>query len=213
MSQKLFVRNLSWSVTEDDLYELFGQAGTVNYVKIPTRREDGKPRGFAFIEMGSPEEAQQAIRQCNGTALYNRDIVVDFQDETKGGDAAGGGGGYGASAPPAKNAKLFVRNVAYSVTDGDLERYFQQAGSIVSVKIPTDRETGESKGFAFIEMASADEAENAITQLNNSALGGKAIIIEYQDPNRSRSGGGRPAGAGAGGYGGGNRGGGGGGRW
>jgi nucleolin len=192
MSQKLFVRNLSWSVSEDDLYDMFGQAGAVASVKIPTRIEDGKPRGFAFVEMASPEAAQQAIQQCNGLMLYDRDIVVTFQDDQKDRRTPS------ADNQATKNAKLFVRSLGYGVTEDDLTRLFQQAGQVISVKIPTDRETGASKGFAFVEMGSTDEAEQAIRALNNTPLAGRSISIDYQDPNRSkppsRSGGGYPSG-------------------
>jgi nucleolin len=194
MSQKLFVRNLSWAVTENELYDLFGQVGSVVSVKIPTRREDGKPRGFAFVEMASDDEAQQVIRKFNGTYLHDRDLVVGFQDDdNRGRDSYQG-------SPSAKNAKLFVRNIGYSTTEPELQKLFQQVGTVLSVKIPIDRETGTQKGFGFIEMASAEEAEQAIKQLNNSYIGGKEISIDYQDPNRSNS---RPRTGG--GYGGGGR--------
>jgi nucleolin len=180
MNAKLFVRNLSWSVTENDLYDLFGEVGEVLSVKIPTRREDGKPRGFAFVEMASQEIGQKAIQRFNGAMLHNRDLVVDFQDESR-------GSGGGSSSGPVKNAKLFVRNINYSVSEQTLQDLFQQAGTVYSVKIATDRDTGESKGFGFIEMGSAEEAQNAINTLNNTFLEGKEIIIDFQDPNRAKS--------------------------
>jgi nucleolin len=199
MNAKLFVRNLSWSVTENDLYDLFGEVGEVLSVKIPTRREDGKPRGFAFVEMGSTEAGQQVIRQFNGYMLQNRDLAVDFQDESRGGSS-------GASAPT-PNAKLFVRNISNTVTEGTLQELFQQVGTVSSVKIVMDRDTGESKGFGFVEMGSSEEAQQAIQTLNNTYLSGKEIAIDFQDPNRSsknkpRHGGGNynRAGGGGGGY-------------
>ncbi|WP_373531918.1 RNA recognition motif domain-containing protein [Vampirovibrio sp.] len=200
MNAKLFVRNLSWSVTENDLYELFGQSGEVISAKIPIRREDGKPRGFAFVEMASLQEGQQAIQSLNGYFLQGRDMVVDFQDENRG---SGGGGSASGSATgaPAKSAKLFVRSLSYGVSEADLEHCFQQAGHVVSVKIPTDRDTGEAKGFGFVEMASVEEAEQAIQRLNHTNLGGKDIVIDYQDASRNKS---KPAGgsrSGGGGYG------------
>lgn len=198
-SAKLFVRNLSWSVSEDDLYNLFSALGTVVSAKIPLRREDSKPRGFAFVEMGSPESAAQAISQYNGYALGGRDLVITYQDENQG----GGGGRYnsgGASSTATKNAKLFVRNVSNVVSEQDLQALFSQVGTVLSAKIPTDRETGMQKPFAFVEMASADEAEQAIQQINNTDFHGKTLDLDYQDPNRARSGGG-----GRGGYGGGGR--------
>lgn len=197
MNAKLFVRNLSWSVTENDLYELFGQSGEVISAKIPIRREDGKPRGFAFVEMASLPEGQQAIQSLNGYFLQGRDIVVDFQDENRG---TGGGGAASSAGVSAKSAKLFVRSLSYSVIESDLESLFQQVGNVVSVKIPTDRDTGESKGFGFVEMSSVEEAERAIQSLNQANLGGKEIVIDYQDANRSKS---KPTGGnrqGGGGY-------------
>jgi nucleolin len=182
MNQKLFIRNLSWSVSENDLYDLFSQAGAVVSVKIPTRQEDGKPKGFAFIEMGSPDAAQQAIRHCNGTMLYDRDIVVNFSD-----DSIRTGSSRLSSGASPKNAKLFVRNIGYSSSESELQGLFEKAGTVLSVKIPTDRDTGNQKGFAFIEMSSVSEAEQAINTLNNSYVDGKEIVIDYQDPNRSKS--------------------------
>lgn len=183
MNAKLFVRNLSWSVTEQDLYDLFGQSGEVLSAKIPLRREDGKPRGFAFVEMASLSDGQQAIQQLNGYFLQGRDLVVDFQDENRG---AGHGGSGAISSGNNKSNKLFVRSLSYSATEHDLESLFQQVGQVVSVKIPTDRDTGEPKGFGFVEMASVDEAEQAIQSLNHTNLGGKSIVIDYQDANRSK---------------------------
>lgn len=175
MNTKLFIRNLSWSVAENDLYDLFEQVGEVVSVKIPTRREDGKPRGFAFAEMGSPELAKAVIDKFNGHMLDNRDIVIDYQDENRG----------GGNKKPVKNSKLFVRNIDASVGEDALQSFFEKAGTVYSVKIITDRDTGESRGFGFVEMASADEAEEAINTLNNSNLGGGDLIIDFQDPNRS----------------------------
>ena len=182
MSTKLFIRNLSWSVTENDLYNLFGEVGEIISVKIPTRREDGKPRGFAFVEMENSTVAQAVIQKFNGYLLGNRDIVVDFQDENRG----GGGRPQGASSSP-KNSKLFIRNLSDSVSEHMLQELFQQAGTVYSVKIATDRDTGESKGFGFIEMASVNDAQQAIDTLNHVLVEGQEINIDFQDPNRAKS--------------------------
>lgn len=177
MNTKLFVRNLSWSITEKDLYTLFGEAGEVSSVVIPMRREDGKPRGFAFIEMESPEAGQKAIQCFNGFLLDGRDLVVDFQDEDRG----------IKSFQAEKSNKLFIRNVSYSVSEYELQELLQQVGTVISVRIPTDRDTGEQKGFAFAEMATANDAQQVIDSLNNSHLKGREIVISYQDSNRVRS--------------------------
>lgn len=183
MNAKLFVRNLSWSITEDNLYDLFGQVGDVISVKIPTRREDGKPRGFAFVEMGSAEDGQRAIDTLNGTFLHDRELAVSHQDEHRQG--ASGVGMRSSRISQPKSNKLFIRSLSYAVTEADLQQLFEQAGTVLTVKIPTDRDTGASKGFGFVEMASIDEAQTAIETLNQSNLKNKAILIDYQDPNRN----------------------------
>jgi RNA recognition motif-containing protein len=78
---KLFVANLSWSVTERDLKDLFGEYGDVIAVKIPLRKEDGKPRGFAFVEMASVEAATQAQAKLNQLPYKGRPLAVNFQEE------------------------------------------------------------------------------------------------------------------------------------
>ena len=180
MQTRLFVRNLSWSVTETHLYDLFSDVGDVVSVKIPTRQEDGKPRGFAFVEMQNNDLAQKAIHQLNGVIFQNRDLVVDFQDENRDKNVRGFG-------QAVKNSKLFVRNIHYSVTEPMLQAVFERVGLVHSVKIALDRETGDSKGFAFIEMVSTDAAQEAINTLNKSVLEGKEIMVNFQDPNRSKN--------------------------
>jgi RNA recognition motif-containing protein len=191
MSSKLFVANLSWSVTEAELENLFSQSGEVVSVRIPTDRDSGRPRGFAFVEMSNPEEAQQVIRQWNGSLLHNRDLAVTVQDESRGRGAAGGGGNGDQNAGPVtETSKLFVRNLSYSVTEDELTSLFGQAGTVVSVKVPVDRDTYQPKGFAFVEMGSPDEARQAISQLSGAMVSGRPMALDFQDPNRSRSGGG-----------------------
>lgn len=96
MSTKLYVGNLSFGITDDDLQQHFAQAGTVESVKIIEDRETGRSRGFAFVEMSSSEEAQAAIEQFNGQDLDGRNLVVNEarpREEGGGGNYRGGNGG------------------------------------------------------------------------------------------------------------------------
>ena len=105
MSTKLYVGNLSWQVSSDDLFEHFGQAGTVESANIVMDRETGRSRGFGFIEMGSSDAVAAAIEQFNGTDYQGRNLVVNEarpREENGGGGRGGGGnrggggrGGYG----------------------------------------------------------------------------------------------------------------------
>jgi cold-inducible RNA-binding protein len=77
MPAKLFVGNLSFQATEEDLRELFAQAGTVESVRIVTDQFTGRPRGFGFVEMSTKEEAAKAIEMLNGRLFRDRNLVVD----------------------------------------------------------------------------------------------------------------------------------------
>src|SRR5947209_17512178 len=77
MAAKLFVGNLSFQATEEDLRELFAQAGTVETVRIITDQVTGRPRGFGFVEMATKEEATKAIEMLNGRLFRDRKLVVD----------------------------------------------------------------------------------------------------------------------------------------
>ena len=109
-------------------------------------------------------------------------------------------------------AKLYVGNLPYSATEEELSTLFGQAGTVTSVAIIKDRETGRSKGFAFVEMSSSDEAQKAINMLTGHMLGGRDLRVSIARPRDEGGGGGGYGnrGGGRGGYG--NRGGGGGGR-
>ena len=92
MSAKLFVGNLSFNITENDLQDAFAAHGTVIEANLMMDRATGRPRGFAFVTMGSPEEAQKAIDALNGKAIDGRALTVNIarpREER----APGGGGG------------------------------------------------------------------------------------------------------------------------
>lgn len=106
--------------------------------------------------------------------------------------------------------KLYVGNLAYSVRDESLQTAFAQFGTVTSAKVMMDRETGRSKGFGFVEMSSATEAQAAINAMNGQALEGRAIVVNEARPREERPGGfgGGGGGGGRGPYGGGGGGGG-----
>lgn len=102
--------------------------------------------------------------------------------------------------------KLYVGNLAYGVTDADLETLFAPFGTVQSAQIIMDRDTGRSKGFGFVEMSSASEAQAAIDGLNGKDSGGRQLTVNEARPREERSGGGGGGGGGRGrGYGGGKR--------
>ena len=101
MSTKLFVGNLSFNTTENDLQDAFAAHGTVVEANLMMDRATGRPRGFGFVTMGSPEEAEKAINAMNGASLDGRALTVNIarpkEERPPGGggrrDFGGGGGG------------------------------------------------------------------------------------------------------------------------
>lgn len=86
-------------------------------------------------------------------------------------------------------SKLYVGNLAYSVSNSDLEQLFAQAGQVQSATVIMDKFSGQSKGFGFVEMANADEASKAIAQFNDSELKGRNIKVNEAKPRESSFGG------------------------
>ncbi len=82
------------------------------------------------------------------------------------------------------STKLFVGNLSFKLTESNIEELFAQSGTVVSVAIPTDRDTGRKRGFAFVEMQTAAEAEAAIRNLNGQNVDGRQIVVNESKPRR-----------------------------
>ena len=101
MGRKLYVGNLPYQTDESALQSLFAQSGNVESVSVVRDMATGRARGFAFVEMGSDEEAQQAINQCNGVELGGRALTVnEARPKTSGGGGGFDGGNSGRRSEP-----------------------------------------------------------------------------------------------------------------
>jgi len=101
METKIYVGNLSFATTEDELRELFAQAGTVASAALIKDRDSGQSKGFAFIEMSNQADAEKAIHMFNGKAFANRELKVNLARprEERSSSGYGRGGGYGHGGP------------------------------------------------------------------------------------------------------------------
>jgi RNA recognition motif-containing protein len=97
-------------------------------------------------------------------------------------------------------SKLYIGGLAYSTTSEGLREFFSQCGNVLSATVITDRFSGQSRGFGFVEMNTAEEAQTTISQLNGRELDGRRITVEISNPQAARTGGGggggRPGGGG-----------------
>lgn len=228
---KLFVAGLPDSISEDVLKQLFeATGGTVVQVSLPKDRTTGRPRGFGFVTMSSPQQAQSARDALDGSLQSGRSISVrPFQAEPprrgEGGppssrfDGRPGGGGGGGSGPRssgpgggpgAPDRTLYVGNLPYDCTQPELETLINGAtagnGQVVRVHMPMDPD-GRKRGFGFVTMSSAETAKAAAEALKTADLRGRRLVVNLAHPKGERPAGGGYAGGGGGGYGGGGGGG------
>lgn len=92
--------------------------------------------------------------------------------------------------------KLFVRNLPYTCTDEQLREIFEEAGTVVSAKVVTDRYTGKSRGFGFVEMSSAAEGKDAIEKINGKSIDGRTLEVDKAKESAPRENGGGSGGGG-----------------
>uniref|UniRef100_A0A8D3DB79 Nucleolin n=1 Tax=Scophthalmus maximus TaxID=52904 RepID=A0A8D3DB79_SCOMX len=175
-ARTLFIKNLPFSATPDDLKEIFEDAVDV---RLP-QGQNGSNRGIAYVEFKSEAEAEKMLEEAQGADVQGRSIMVDYVGEKsqKGAKVAVTGGGGGASKT------LVVNNLSFSATEEVLQSTFEKA---VSIRIP--QRDGRPKGFAFVEFESADDAKDALENLNNSEIEGRTIRLEYSQNSGGRDGG------------------------
>lgn len=162
MSHSLFIGSLSWNTTEHALSAHLSSVAPVLSVKIPLDRLSGKSRGFAFVDVASQEDAERIIAELNERELDGRTLHISIAKER---------------IEETEPCKLYIAGLADSVTENALQHHLSSAGVVTSVSIVTDRNTGRSRGFAFVETASEQDSDAIIQTLNGSLLENKSILV------------------------------------
>ncbi|KAM8875480.1 nucleolin [Spinachia spinachia] len=173
-ARTLFVKNLPFSATIDDLKEVFENAVDV---RLPPG-QNGSNRGIAYIEFKSEADAEKMLEGAQGADVQGRSIMVDYV-----GDKSQGQKGSMSQGAGAASKTLVVNNLSFTATEEALQATFEKA---VSIRIP--QRDGRPKGFAFVEFESAEEAKDALENLNNTDIEGRSIRLEYSQ-NSGRDGG------------------------
>ena len=203
MSVRLFVGNLPPRLCFPELEDLFIPFGTIVSADLMTDPTTGRSRGFGFVELESADAARAAIATLNGSLVEGQALTVNEANPGRGGASHDSSPRSSASSsgapsrPPsagprpasASGTRLFVGNLPYTATAADLERLFAEAGKVTSVSVMTDRATGQSKGFAFIEMGSKDDAVAAIKRFDGREGMGRILKVNEARPPERRSGG------------------------
>lgn len=195
-----FVGQLSWNVDDAWLKTEFETFGEVVSARVQMDRATGRSRGFGYVEFTTAASALAAVAET-GKEIDGRGVKIDLSlprapNPEKRAKAFGD-----AASPP--SLVLFVGNVSFDATEDAIWEAFGDHGEILSVRVPTDRDTQRPKGFAYVEFSSQDSATKAYEAMQGSELAGRALRLDYSQP-RDNSGGG---GGGRGGFGGRGRGG------
>ncbi|KAJ2402772.1 nuclear localization sequence binding protein [Coemansia sp. RSA 2559] len=199
----VFVGNLSFSVTDESLATAFGEFGEVVAARVAMQPNSDRSRGFGYVDFAT-EEARDKATSAGEFELEGRAVRMEKTD----GHARDGrqsraqqGGSQPSTNEPSK--VLFIGNMSFRSTEDSVRVAFEECGTVLSVRIITDRETGRPKGYGYIEFDTVEAAANAM-QWNGTDLDGRNIRLDYSTP-RTNGGGGR--GGGRGGFGGGRGGG------
>ncbi|MDP8999373.1 MAG: hypothetical protein M3O46_04605 [Myxococcota bacterium] len=210
---KLFVAGLPDSISEDVLKQLFeATGGKVVSVSLPKDRMTGRPRGFGFVTLATPDEAQAARDALDGSMQAGKSISVrPFQAEPPRRDSQGGpgqraggvgatgraGGPMGGAGPASPDRTLYVGNLPYDTTQEEVQILINGVApdGVVRVHLPMDAD-GRKRGFGFVTMASSEAAKAAADLLRSADLRGRRLVVNLAHPKGERPP--RPEGGGGG---------------
>ncbi len=190
---KLFVAGLPDSISEDVLKQLFeATGGKVVSVSLPKDRMTGRPRGFGFVTLATPQEAQAARDALDGSLQAGKSISVrPFQAEPPKRDGAGPrsgpGGGRGPGSQQAPDRTLYVGNLPYDANEEEVRALVNGVApdSVVRVHLPMDAD-GRKRGFGFVTLATSEAAKTASEQLRSADLRGRRLVVNLAHPKGER---------------------------
>ncbi|CAB9522689.1 29 kDa ribonucleoprotein A, chloroplastic [Seminavis robusta] len=167
-TQKLYVGNLPFESSQEDISELFSKYGKVTDCYLPMNPETGAPRGFAFVTVDK-EVAQQAIEELNGIEYNERTLVVSEPLPQ------------GAKKARNQRQKLYIGNLSFYTVPETLGDLFSEFGEVYDCYMPEDPERGGSRGFGFVTM-DKEAAEAAIDATDGCELDGRIIRVNAAQP-------------------------------
>ncbi|XP_057951247.1 33 kDa ribonucleoprotein, chloroplastic [Malania oleifera] len=178
-ASRLFVGNLPFSMTSSQLAEIFGQAGRVDSVEIVYDRVTNRSRGFAFVSMGSVEEAQAAIRMFEGSQIGGRTAKVNFPEVPRGGEREVMGPRMRNNSPGFIDSphKIYAGNLSWSLTSQGLREAFAHQPGFMGARVIFERDSGRSRGFGFVCFESAEDVESALKAMSGVEIEGRPLRL------------------------------------
>ncbi|KAI9169464.1 hypothetical protein LWI28_012683 [Acer negundo] len=175
-ARRLYIGNIPRTVDNDELTKIVVEHGAVEKAEVMYDKYSGRSRRFAFVTMKTVEDANAVIEKLNGTEIGGREVKVNITDKPL--------TSVDLSLLQAEDSqfsdsphKVYVGNLAKTVTSESLESFFSDKGKVVSAKVSRVPGTSKSSGFGFVTFSSEEEAEAAISSSNNSLLEGQKIRV------------------------------------
>ena len=195
--EELFVRNLSYSTSEQSLAEFFMKYGDVEVAQIVKDKKTQKSRGFGFVKFYEKKAAYLAMKDSENLMLDDRKLQIRYSnDKTKENKSS-----QNTQNTQNSNFSIFVGNLSFKSKESDIRNFFSDCGQVLDVRIAKNEE-GKMKGFAHVDFDSKEAVEKAIEK-NGQSLGGRELRIDASTPkgrgNSQGRGRGKPRGRGRGG--------------
>ena len=189
----VFVKNLSFSTTEDALSDLFSKIGRIKSTNIARKRnmkDPSKPlsMGFGFVEFERPRNAQKAIKRLQHSELDGHKLELKLSHRESHGVDGESDGRREEKLSEQKSAKILVRNIPFEASKHEVRELFQTFGELKTVRLPKkfSSSQGEHRGFGFVEFTTKDGAKRAFDSLKHSThLYGRRLVLEWAEEGES----------------------------
>ncbi|KAF1911604.1 hypothetical protein BDU57DRAFT_95061 [Ampelomyces quisqualis] len=179
---QLYIGNLYYEITADQLKKVFSRFGTVVSVKIVYDNR-GLSRGFGYVEFEKVEDAQAAVKDLDTQVFEGRNLVVQF-NRAKPSRDGGPGSTFGSNEP---SKTLFIGNMSFEMSDKDLNDLFRNIRNVMDVRVAIDRRTGQPRGFAHADFTDVASATKAKEILGDKIIYGRQLRIDYSKSSTTRS--------------------------
>ncbi|APA13492.1 hypothetical protein sscle_11g082620 [Sclerotinia sclerotiorum 1980 UF-70] len=171
----IYIGNLLFDITEEDLKKEFEHFGTITDVRV-TRDARGLSKGFAYIDFADVQSATAAIEEKNQTIFEGRRLIVNYVNQTP---------KIRDQNPPSKC--LFIGNLAFEMSDADLNSLFREVRNVIDVRVAIDRRTGQPRGFAHADFVDVDSAMKALEQLQGKEVFNRRLRVDYSVGEKNAS--------------------------
>ncbi|KAH8591945.1 hypothetical protein B0O99DRAFT_259262 [Bisporella sp. PMI_857] len=173
-TSSIYIGNLLFDVTGADLAKEFSEYGTVKSAII-AQDSRGLSKGFGYVEFETTQQATTAIEARHLTVFEGRRLIVNYMAKTQ-----------RDRSPSEPSKTLFIGNLAFEMSDADLNKLFREIRNVIDVRVAIDRRTGQPRGFAHADFVDIDSATKAMGQLANKEVYGRKLRVDFSAGSRNR---------------------------